>query len=38
MNIFEASIVICAMALMVVIAIGLHTLQMWLERCDIDRR
>jgi hypothetical protein len=37
MNIFEASIAI-AMALMVVVAIGLHTLQMWLERCDIDRR
>jgi hypothetical protein len=38
MNIFEALIAICTMALMALVAIGLHTVQMWLERCDIDRR
>ncbi len=27
---------ICAMVLMVLAAIGLHSLQMWLEHCEID--
>jgi hypothetical protein len=32
MNVLEAFMVICAMALAVLVAIGLHTFQMWLER------
>jgi hypothetical protein len=37
MNALETLAAICALVLTMIVAIGLHTLQMWLERCDIDR-
>ena len=37
MNALEALTAICALVLTVIVAVGLHTLQMWLERCDIDQ-
>jgi hypothetical protein len=38
MTMLEALMAICAMVLMVLVAAGLHTLQMWLERSNVDQR
>lgn len=38
MNASDALTAVGALALMVLVAIGLHSLQMWLERSDIDQR
>lgn len=37
MNASDALTAINALVLMVLVAIGLHSLQMWLERRDIDQ-
>lgn len=38
MNASDALTAIGALVLMVLVAIGLHSLQMWLERSDIGQR
>jgi hypothetical protein len=37
MNALDALLTICAWVLLVLFAIGIHSLQVWLERWDYDR-